>query len=362
MQLNGCPGLILPGGGARGAYQVGVLKALSAVLDTDHLPFRCVSGVSAGSINAAALVERADNFADGVHHLEQIWNDMRTGDVFEMEFDALQSFLGTKDKPRSLLDNAPLGRMLERSLLGPGAVEAQIQAGLIDGFAVSASSYSSGQSVTFFQARKDLLAWHGRRREAVATAIGIDHLMASSALPVLFPAQAIGKEYFVDGSLRMTQPLSPVIKMGADRILVVGVRNETMPADDYDVAEPGIAEVAGYMLDSLFSENMNADVERMEDVNRLIDRVPWWRRRKLGKRHIRVLVVRPSQDLRTIAARFSVQLPRGIRFFLRTVGGWGHEWRMPSYLLFEGAFARELIDLGYRDGLKLRPQIEQFFA
>ncbi len=244
----------------------------------------------------------------------------------------------------------------------PDAVAKRISEGHLDGLAVTASNYSSGEATTFFQARPELIAWHTRRRHSVATRIGVEHVLASSALPVLFPSQRIGNEYFVDGSLRMTQPLSPVIKMGADRILVIGVRNESLPVGDLSSELPGIAEVAGYTLDSLFSENLNADIERMEEVNELIGAIPFWRRRRLKKRQISVMTIRPSEDLRVLASRFSVQLPRGIRLFLRTMGGWGKEWRMPSYLLFESHFAKALIDLGYRDGLKQRPAIQRFFS
>ncbi|MCP5179190.1 MAG: patatin-like phospholipase family protein [Pseudomonadales bacterium] len=360
MRYGGTPGLVLPGGGARAAYQVGVLKALASLVDGQCVPFRTIAGVSAGAINARTIAEKADDFAGGVEKLERLWTGMASGDVFTMEYSALQGFLSRSAKPVSLLNNAPLRELLNRASEPPGALARQLDNGRLDGLAVTASNYSTGEATTFFQARPELVAWHTRRRHSVATEIRVEHLMASSALPLLFPAEKVGEEYFVDGSLRMTQPLSPVIKMGADRILVIGVRNESQTA--HDVERPGIAEIAGYTLDSLFSENLNTDIERMEETNQLIDSIPFWRRRKLRKRAIRVMVIRPSEDLRVVAASHSVMMPRGARLFLRTVGGWGHEWRMPSYLLFEGRFAQALIDLGYRDGLKLRPAVQDFFA
>ena len=203
---------------------------------------------------------------------------------------------------------------------------------------------------------------HSRRRNSVRTKIGVEHVLASAALPILFAPQKIGADYYVDGSLRMTDPLSPAIKLGADRILVIGVRNETLPVHESETYVPGVAEITGFTLDSIFSENLNADIDRMVQINELLDHVGRWRRRKLGQRKINVMVIRPSEDIRVIAARFAVSLPRSVRLFLRTVGGWGHEWRLPSYLLFDGGFARALIDLGYLDGLKLRPEIEAFFS
>jgi NTE family protein len=241
-------------------------------------------------------------------------------------------------------------------------VSAQLKNGHLKGLAVTASNYSTGEATTFFESSIESLHWHDRRRDSVRTCIGVPHLLASAALPLLFPPQRIGSEYFVDGSLRMTEPLRPVIKMGADRILVIGVRNETLPLGDEGEYQPGVAEIAGFTLDSLFAENLNTDIERMKQINRMLNHMNWWQHKKAGLREIKVMVIRPSQDLRVIAARFAVKLPRGIRLFLRTVGGWGHEWRLPSFLLFEGIFARELINLGYYDGLKQRPKMNAFFS
>lgn len=362
IRFSGEPGLVLPGGGARAAYQVGVLKAIAAIADCHTVPFRTIAGVSAGAINAMGLARAASDFSDAVLHLERLWTDMRPGDVFTMEYSALQKFLSRGGKPSSLLNNAPLRQLLTREVPPDGAVARHIEHGILDGVAITASNYSTGEATTFFEAQPELLAWHTRRRHSMAAVLGVPHLLASSALPLLFPAEKVGQHYFIDGSLRMTQPLSPVIKMGADRILVIGVRNETLPVGDEGVAQPGIAEIAGYTLDSLFSENLNTDIERLQSTNALVDALPFWRRRGLRRRRIEVLVIRPSEDLRKVAAEFSVQMPRGVRLFLRTVGGWGHEWRMPSYLLFDGRFARALIDLGYRDGLKQRTALQTFFA
>ena len=274
----------------------------------------------------------------------------------------MRGFMAKTNKPHSFLNAAPLAKLLQRELGDDQLVGTQLKNGHLKGLAVTASNYSTGEATTFFESSIESLYWHDHRRDSIRTRIGVPHLLASAALPLLFPPQRIGNEYFVDGSLRMSEPLRPVIKMGADRIIVIGVRNETLPLGDEGEYQPGVAEIAGFTLDSLFAENLNADIERMKQINRILGHMNWWQSRKTGLRNIKVMVIRPSQDLRVIAARFSVKLPRGIRLFLRTVGGWGHEWRLPSFLLFEGIFARELINLGYYDGLKQRSKMNTFFS
>jgi NTE family protein len=360
MTFGKAAGLVLPGGGARGAYQVGVLKAIAAVLEPGPLPFRAIAGVSAGSINATFLAQHADSFADGVERLERLWAGLATEDVFTNDFNAFQGLLSRASRPGAFLDNSPLRNLIASHFTEDGVAQA-LEQDLIAGLAVTASNFTTGEATTFFQARKGTLPWGHPRRDVVPTVIRTEHLLGSAALPLLFPPQKIGADYFVDGSLRMTEPLSPVINMGADRILVIGVRNEQLAADRPAIV-PGIAAIAGYTLDSLFSENLNNDLLRMEQINALLGQLPWWRRRRSKWRQIKVMTVRPSEDLRVIASRFTIQLPRSVRLFLKTLGGWGTDWRLPSFLLFESAYTTALIDLGYRDGLHLRPQIEAFYS
>jgi NTE family protein len=339
---------------------VGVLKSIAALLDSVEVPFKTIAGISAGSINASFLAQRADHFEEAVEHLEALWSGLRTEDVFTNDFSAFQGLLSKENTLASFLDNAPLREWLEREF-DSGGVARGIAGGHLTGLAITASNFTTGEATTFFEAREGTLPWHHPRRDSVATRIEPEHILASSALPLLFPPELVGSDYFVDGSLRMTEPLAPVINMGADRILVIGVRNEQLASDRPETA-PGLAAIAGYTLDSLFSENLNNDIERMEQINTLLSQMSWLGRRKSKWRRIRVMVIRPSVDLRVLASRFTVQLPRSFRLFLRTMGGWGHDWRLPSFLLFESAYTTSLMELGYRDGLKLRPQIEAFYA
>lgn len=360
MEFRGTPGLVLPGGGARAAYQVGVLKAVAAVTGSRPLPFSAVSGISAGAINATALVQRADDFIEAVEALERIWTGMRAGDVYEIDVARLQGLFSRVRRPIALLDNAPLAHLLRREL-DPDALGRVIAGGRLRGLAVTASNYTTGDATTFVQANAALHAWDHHRR-SVQTRISAEHLLASSALPLLFPPQRVGADWFVDGSLRMTAPLSPVINLGADRILVIGVRHEALRPGIQQLFIPGLGEIGGYLLESIFAENLDADLERAQQINTMLGMLPTWRRNHTGRKRIEVMVMRPSSDVRVIAARFSSRLPRSVRLFLRTLGGWGRDWRLPSYLLFEGVFASALIELGYRDGLRHRPALEAFFA
>ena len=369
--------LILPGAGARGAYQVGVLKAIAELLPRNAAnPFAVLSGSSAGAINAAVLASRAANFRRAVVALDQVWGTFETNHVFRTDSRTLLKsslhwlaaiVLGGlgRHNPRSLLDNSPLQELLERSI--PFArIARAIDTGRLDALAVTASAYTTARSVTFVQGRPSTRPWARVRRIGRPATIGVDHLMASAAVPFMFPPVRIGGEFYGDGSIRNQMPLSPAIHLGADRLLVVGVRDEhpdAEPRADSAVSAPSLGHLAGQMLDTLFMDGLYADLERATRLNTILEQVDL---AHLGPplsnlRPLNTLIVVPREDLRDVAARHVGELPRGLRLLLRGFGALNRQgMQIASYLLFESGFTRELIAMGYSDAMNMRPQLQAF--
>ena len=367
--------LVLPGGGARGAFQVGVLKALAEL--TPHgqpNPFSVISGTSAGAVNSVVLASRAQNFRSAIAELERVWGHFRCHHVYKTDhLTMLKSSLhwmaslvlggwlvGT---PKSLLNNAPLRGLLNQNVHFPRIRDA-IDAGCLDAVAVTAAGYASARSSTFFEGSSELEGWDRTRRLGKRIELNLDHLMASIAVPMIFPPVCIGNEYFGDGAMRQATPLSPAVHLGADRILVIGIRDETgekMPDTPGD--SPSFAQIAGYMLDTLFMDGLYSDLERVTRINELLDTLPD-ESIQVGEatmRPIDTMLIVPSEDLRVIAHKHRQELPFAIRALLRGVGGNNpSENRLLSFLLFEQAYTRELIALGYRDAMKVRDELLDF--
>ena len=366
------PALMLPGGGARGAYQVGVLKALAEQLDSGPLPFPLVAGTSAGAINAAVVASHANDFGYGVSRLERFWSDLSCRDVYKtgwlhnlargLHWMASMTLGGLSvANPRSLLDNQPLARLLQRELRLSG-VARNIEEGWLEGLMVTASGYSTARACTFFQASADHSGWHKGKRQGVPSIITVDHLLASATLPILFPARRIGHEFFGDGGMRHTAPMSPPIRLGADRLLIIGTRDELPdPEPKIDAAYPSLGHIGGYLLDVIFMDYVSNDLERLERINRTLERLEPTDQTELGLRSVRSLQIQPSEDLRSISERHLHRVPRSVRFLLQGVGAWG-PGRLPSYLLFDRAFCRELIELGYADGAASADAVGRFLA
>ena len=367
-------GLILPGGGARNAYQAGVLKAIADMLpeDVDN-PFPVICGTSSGALNAVLLASSATRFREGVDRLYGIWANFHVGKVFKTDtWTAIKSgfrwsvtFLSVglvKRQPRSVLDNTPLRHMLE-SHIRFARIQQAIDAGKLDAVSITASGYTSGMSVTFFEGKDELKSWKRTRRIGQPTELTLNHLMASSAIPVLFPAVKLRNEYFGDGSMRQTAPLSPALHLGANRLLIIGVRNprpDKPPEDDRRIPFPTFGQVTGYIFDTLFMDSLDADIERLRRINHTITET----RDKRVKYHdsslrqIDYLVISPSMDIREIVERYVDNFPRSIRFLLKGIGALAREGRpLMSYLMFDAPYCKELMELGYEDGLAARKQV-----
>jgi NTE family protein len=373
-------GLVLPGGGARGAFQVGVLRALADMMPHGSVnPFAVLSGTSAGAITSVVLASRARRFRVAVAELHRVWGHFRSRQVFRSDgwtmFRSSAHWLAALalggnlvGTPRSLLDNAPLRALLSRNVRFPRIQDA-IDRGYLKAVAVTAAGYSSARSTTFFQAAPGSGEWSRTRRIGIRRSLNLDHLMASIAVPLIFPPVRIEGEFFGDGAMRQATPLSSAIHLGADRILVIGVRNETGdPVGDPNLPQPlpSLAQIAGYMLDTLFMDGLYSDLERMTRLNQVIDSVPEDRRTGALRRirPIDTMVVLPSRDLRELAIEHRTEMPLPVRALLRGVSGRSRESasRLLSFLLFEQGYTQALIELGYNDAMAVKDQLLAFVS
>jgi NTE family protein len=368
-------GLVLTGGGARAAYQVGVLKAVRDLLGSPAAnPFPIVCGTSAGAINAATLAVFADNFSRAVGNLLEVWENMHCEHIYRTDpWHIMKTgarwlsamMLISRQNPMSLLDNEPLREMLRRNLSFE-RIQAHIDSGALYAVCVTVSGYTSGQSVSFFQGGSGIEAWERNQRIGAAVPLNLELLLASSALPFIFPAVKVHREYFGDGSMRQIAPVSPALHLGADRVLIVGTGRQT---EDQSRARsnvyPSLAQIAGHALNSIFLDSLMVDIERLERINRTVKLIP---REKLSDsgvqlRPVKVLFITPSQPLERIASRFLHELPGTVRFVLRPTGALNRSGsNLASYLLFEESFCRALIDLGYQDTMAREPEVREFFA
>jgi NTE family protein len=365
--------LVLPGGGARGAYQVGVLKAIRDINAGRGNPFPVICGTSAGAINAAVLACHAHEFEEGVERLEHFWSTMYCARVYRTDAWnvfrsalqwALSLTLGGRlvDNPKSLLDNSPLRKFLQETLQ-IGGMETAIDSRSLHGLTITASGYSCASAISFYQGQASIEPWKRARRHGQPARITVDHLLASAALPLLFPAVRIANEYFGDGGMRMLAPLSPAVHLGADRILVITTRDEKPdPSPQQAVPYPTLGEIGGYLLDTIFMDTLNSDLHRLQRINRTLDLLPEQARAESPLKKINSLVIRPSRDLREVTRKHAGEIPWAVRTLLRSLGGWGRDWRMASYLLFDSAYCMELIRLGYQDGMNARQDITDFLS
>lgn len=367
-------GLVLPGGGARAAYQVGVLRALADLLPARSVnPFPVVTGTSAGAVNATAIAVHADRFRVAVGNLERVWRNFQVDQVFRADTPsmlrsgmhwllAMMSGGWLLPPPKSLFDNSPLRSLLQQQFDFDG-VRRSIRAGHLDALAMSAAGYVSARSVSFYDARPGCDPWSRMRRSGEPTQLSLDHLMASIAVPFLFPPVMLGDEYYGDGAMREANPFSAAIHLGAQRLLVIGTRNDARPLAPAQPLSPTFGQIFGYMLDSLFSDGLYSDLERLTQINHIVDRVGPLNDGGVQLRRIDMLVVLPSRDLSEIARHHVTSLPRTLRVLLRTMGamntGGG---QLMSYLLFQDTYTRELIALGYQDAMRRSDDLLAFLG
>ncbi|RIX46974.1 MAG: patatin-like phospholipase family protein [Rhodocyclales bacterium GT-UBC] len=368
-------GLILTGGGARAAYQVGFLLAIAKLANNSRRnPFPIICGTSAGAINAASLACLADNFGRATSIIAEVWRNMRAGDIYRA--DALgigisgARWMSTlalgwliRNPPRSLLDNAPLRQLLTRHLDFKG-INRSISKGALHAISISASGYESGENISFFQAHPSAQPWRRVQRLGIRAEIGVDHLLASSAIPFIFPATRIHREYFGDGSMRQLAPISPAIHLGAERIMIVGAsRGNEHPERQKVDRHPSLAQIAGHALSSIFLDGLAVDIERLQRINQTLSAIPEDIRSQsaIPLRPIKTLIISPSERLDKLAAEHAKALPRPVKLLLTGLGAMNRRGgALTSYLLFERPFTEKLIELGYADTLDKAEEVGQF--
>ena len=390
-ELLGLPartGLVLTGGGARAAYQVGVLKAISAILVARGWPpavnpYDVICGTSAGAINATALACHADQFDEGLAMVVKVWENFQAEQVYRADsLGVLRSgarwlsvlsfgWLLRKwhaNPPSSLLDNTPLNTLLNRMLNFP-RLDAALMDGKLHALAITASSYTAGQHITFYQSEAEIEPWIRTQRISVRGQIGVEHLLASSAIPLMFPATPIyvngRREYCGDGSMRQLAPISPAIHLGAEKVLVVGNGRLNEPArqGDRSAQYPSLAQIAGHAMSSIFLDSLAVDIERMTRINLTLSHLTDAQKEMTPLRPVELLIIAPSERLDEIASRHIDSLPAPIRLVLASIGA--TEVRgaaLASYLLFEGSYTRELMALGEKDAMAREQEVAKFFG
>jgi len=381
-------GLILTGGGARASYQVGVLRAIADLLKTAgwpsaQNPFPIICGTSAGAINATALACSGDNFGAGLRRLERIWSNIEAHHVYKADSLAMMRSGATwlsilsfgwmvrkwmKTPPSSLFDNSPLADLLSQMLDFSG-LDAALSSGNLHALAITASSYTTGMHLTFYQTLADIEPWVRSQRLAQRDFISVQHLLASAAIPFIFPSIPLNwngaLEFCGDGSMRQLAPISPAIHLGAQKVLIVGAGRMSEVRRDVPetVTYPSIAQIAGHAMSSIFLDSLAVDIERMSRINKTLSMLPEELRTRSELRPIETLIIAPSERIDEIATRHIKSLPAPIRVMLGGIGA--TEVRgsaLASYLLFEASFTNELIALGFSDAMNKKEEVLTFFG
>jgi NTE family protein len=366
--------LVLSGGGARACYQAGVLAALTERVPDLEVPI--LTGVSAGAINATSLAAYPGTFASAVSHLRSEWKRLTTNQVYRVRPTSIVTSslkwlfklaLGRQSGPgvvRGVMDMKPLRQFLSASVALDG-IARNIDSNRLDAVALSATSYTTGKTVTFVQGRGEAPEWERAMRKSARVELGLQHVMASAAIPLVFSAIKLTDGFYGDGSVRQTAPLAPAIHLGARRIIAISMRKSpgivapSVPIGDY----PATAEVVSLLFNAIFLDSLDADAERLQRINRLLAALPRDCEPPAGLRSVDLLLLRPSRDLGMLAGGLESKLPRMVRLVVRSLGARrAGASDLVSYLLFEPDYTETLMDLGYSDALSQWPAIEQFIA
>ena len=365
--------LVLSGGGARGAYQVGVLKGIAEILQElkmEH-PFQILSGVSAGAINCVKLASEIENFQVAVEKLVYLWSKITVEDVFEnklISFGAFSgSLFGKGKRINSLLDTTPLGSLITKNC-DFTKIKKNIDKELIESVIITANNYIEGKAISFIQTSTSNLTWKDSRREARLASLAPEHILASSAIPFLFPPVKIGSQYFGDGCVRNNTPCSPSIRMGADKLFVIGVRRNLKSSQQDEFVEisneePSLLRVMNTILNAVLLDAVEQDVYRINRINEMAQSVVIdEKKNKSGLKIIPALSIAPSGNIGELARGMAHHLPRLFRMSLSAFGSLDEASEIISYLLFHPQFCQKLIEMGYEDALTSRKEVIAFFT
>lgn len=364
--------LFLSGGGARGAYQAGVLKAISHILQVKKLPFEVVSGVSIGSINAAVIAENAHDFPLGVEKLEAIWGDISCQQIFnasnyELSKSVLRNVSTLFVKQREsghLLDTTPLHDFISTNI-NFEQIESNVGNKCLEAFEVISHCYETQRTISFYRHDNSHFEdWYYPRHESQPATIQMEHILASSALPLFFPTVTIDGLHYGDGSMGLVSPLRGAIRFQVERILIIGTR-QPPTFEEYEHlrnGDIGFAHILGGIMNNLFIDNLDRDIEMVNRMNDIAGLISLWKKRRSPWRPIETFHLRPSTNLATLAQAQYHSMPSFLRFLLNILGAKNHSGDLLSFLLFEKGFTRELVDLGYKDTLLEAAAVERFFS
>ncbi len=371
-------GLVLSGGGARGAYQAGVLQGIAEIASDIGIanPFHVITGVSAGAVNSAVVAAHPGVFGEATEQLTENWKTITAQEVFKTDamtagrlgfkflLDTALGGMKEKKMAKSLLDTTPLREYLLKRIEFD-KIDSRFREDGIQALALTAMNYTNSHSMTFVQSMQPPVMWDRSRRRSIVAKIGVEHVMASGAIPMFFPPVPVGNDFFGDGCLRNTAPLSPAIHLGSDRIVVIGVRRPdhlAPPLPSSNDVSPSLARVVGVVLNALLMDAVEFDMERLGRINQTVDLIPSGTRTNLQLRKIEYLWIRPSRDIGAIAAGLYDRLPSVIRYLVAGLGSQKEASELTSYLLFDPEFCGELVRLGHEDALSRREEVAKFIV